>query len=144
MIMTIDEEVLEKLDNIIDIIPNVMESIDQALIDDGPHPLGQYRKITHQTYEYLNDSLYKCFKRLVKLKEVIQNNGLHGTIENKIFFKKGIDKIYFYLNKISLKNLADPTYNFTFYGPKESDEKKLTRALNVIESLTCSMSDDDE
>lgn len=134
MIMTIDEEVLEKLDNIINIIPNVMESIDQVLIKDGPHPLGQYKRTTRQMYEYLNDSLCKCFKRLVKLKEIIQNNGLNGTIENKIFFKKGIDKIYLYLNKISLKNLADPTYNFTFYGPKESDEKKTNTSIKYNRS----------
>lgn len=56
------------------------------------------------------------------------------TIRKQNLFKKGIDKIYFYLNKISLKNLADPTYNFTFYGPKESDEKKTNTSIKYNRS----------
>ncbi len=146
--MTTDKEVLEKLDNIIDIIPNIIDPVDQVLRRFGPNPLEYQIGIAYQicdTYSYLKDSLCKYFKRIIKLKDIIQNNSLYGTIENEIFFERRLNDIYIILSGISLKKLADPTsYDLNFYEQEESDTKKLTRALNIIEALTWTMGDDDE
>lgn len=146
--MIVDKEVLEKLDNIIDIIPNIIDPIDQVVRRYEPYTLEYYSGTAYQIYDaylYLKDSLCKYFKRIIKLKDIIQNNSLHGTIENEIFFERRLNDIYIILSGISLKKLADPTsYDLNFYGQEESDTKKLTRALNIIETITWTMSDDDE